>query len=216
MYIAIAGNIGSGKTTLTKMLAKHYGWEPRMESVLQNPYLQDYYENMSRWSLNLEVFFLKERFRDLLEIEKSTNTIVQDRSIFEGVHIFAANNHEMGNMSDRDYETYMGLFDSMMMVARQPDLMVYLRSTVPHLVENIHSRGRDYEQNIQLDYLKNLNNRYEDFIMNKYTGRTLVIDVDNLNFLYSREDFASIIKRIDEELAALQNINNTLFGDTLR
>ena len=198
------------------MLAKHYGWEPRMESVLQNPYLQDYYENMSRWSLNLEVFFLKERFRDLLEIEKSTNTIVQDRSIFEGVHIFAANNHEMGNMSDRDYETYMGLFDSMMMVARLPDLMVYLRSTVPHLVENIHSRGRDYEQNIQLDYLKNLNNRYEDFIMNKYTGRTLVIDVDNLNFLYSREDFASIIKRIDEELAALQNINNTLFGDTLR
>ena len=133
MYIAIAGNIGSGKTTLTKMLAKHYGWEPRMESVLQNPYLQDYYENMSRWSLNLEVFFLKERFRDLLKIEKSTNTIVQDRSIFEGVHIFAANNHEMGNMSDRDYETYMGLFDSMMMVARQPDLMVYLRSTVPHL-----------------------------------------------------------------------------------
>ncbi len=216
MYIAIAGNIGSGKTTLTKMLAKHYGWEPRLESVLQNPYLQDYYENMSRWSLNLEVFFLKERFRDLLEIEKSTNTIVQDRSIFEGVHIFAANNHEMGNMSDRDYETYMGLFDSMMMVARLPDLMVYLRSTVPHLVENIHSRGRDYEQNIQLDYLKNLNNRYEDFIMNKYTGRTLVIDVDNLNFLYSREDFASIIKRIDEELAALQNINNTLFGDTLR
>lgn len=216
MYIAIAGNIGSGKTTLTKMLAKHYGWEPRMESVLQNPYLQDYYENMSRWSLNLEVFFLKERFRDLLEIEKSTNTIVQDRSIFEGVHIFAANNHEMGNMSDRDYETYMGLFDSMMMVARLPDLMVYLRSTVPHLVENIHSRGRDYEQNIQLDYLKNLNNRYEDFIMNKYTGRTLIIDVDNLNFLYSREDFASIIKRIDEELAALQNINNTLFGDTLR
>ncbi len=215
MYIAIAGNIGSGKTTLTKMLAKHYGWEPRMESVLQNPYLQDYYENMSRWSLNLEVFFLKERFRDLLEIEKSTNTIVQDRSIFEGVHIFAANNHEMGNMSDRDYETYMGLFDSMMMVARQPDLMVYLRSTVPHLVENIHRRGRDYEQNIQLDYLKNLNNRYEDFIMNKYTGRTLVIDVDNLNFLYSREDFASIIKRIDEELAALQNISNTLFGDTL-
>ena len=216
MYIAIAGNIGSGKTTLTNMLAKHYGWEPRMESVLQNPYLQDYYENMSRWSLNLEVFFLKERFRDLLEIEKSTNTIVQDRSIFEGVHIFAANNHEMGNMSARDYETYMGLFDSMMMVARLPDLMVYLRSTVPHLVENIHSRGRDYEQNIQLDYLKNLNNRYEDFIMNKYTGRTLVIDVDNLNFLYSREDFASIIKRIDEELAALQNINNTLFGDTLR
>ena len=123
MYIAIAGNIGSGKTTLTKMLAKHYGWEPRMESVLQNPYLQDYYENMSRWSLNLEVFFLKERFRDLLEIEKSTNTIVQDRSIFEGVHIFAANNHEMGNMSDRDYETYMGLFDSMMMVARQPCLL---------------------------------------------------------------------------------------------
>ena len=192
MYIAIAGNIGSGKTTLTKMLAKHYGWEPRMESVLQNPYLQDYYENMSRWSLNLEVFFLKERFRDLLKIEKSTNTIVQDRSIFEGVHIFAANNHEMGNMSDRDYETYMGLFDSMMMVARQPDLMVYLRSTVPHLVENIHRRGRDYEQNIQLDYLKNLNNRYEDFIMNKYTGRTLVIDVDNLNFLYSREDLSLI------------------------
>ncbi|MGI6242386.1 MAG: deoxynucleoside kinase [Prevotella sp.] len=215
MHIVIAGNIGSGKTTLTNMLVRHYGWEPRMESVTQNPYLEDYYSDMERWSLNLEVFFLKERFRDLLDIAKAETTIVQDRSIFEGVYIFAANNHDMGNMSDRDFNTYMGLFESMMMIARMPDLMVYLRSSVPHLVDHIHKRGRDYEQNIQLDYLKNLNNRYEDFINNKYKGRVLTIDADNLDFLYSREDFAFIIKQIDAQLADIRNISNSLFGTAL-
>lgn len=196
------------------MLVRHYGWEPRMESVLHNPYLEDYYRDMERWSLNLEVYFLKERFRDLLDIATAQKTIIQDRSIFEGVYIFTANNHDMGNMSDRDFETYMGLFDSMMMVAKQPDLMVYLRASVPHLVEHIHKRGRDYEQNIQLDYLNNLNIRYEDFINNKYKGRVLTIDVDDRDFLHSREDFASIIKRIDAELADIQNIDNSLFSIT--
>ncbi len=212
MHIVIAGNIGSGKTTLTHKLVQHYGWEPRLESVQFNPYLGDYYKDMKRWSLNLEVFFLKERFRDLLEIVRSPNTIVQDRSIFEGVYIFTANNHDMGNMSDRDYETYMGLFESMMMVAREPDLMVYLRASVPHLVEHIHQRGRDYEQNIQLDYLKNLNDRYEDFIQNKYKGRVLTIDVDDLDILYSREDFASVISRIDRQLAEIEHKENLLFA----
>lgn len=212
MHIVIAGNIGCGKTTHNNMLVKHYGWEPRLESVQYNPYLDDYYRDMKRWSLNLEVYFLKERFRDLLDIERSKKTIVQDRSIFEGVYIFTANNHDMGNMSDRDFETYMGLFESMMMIARQPDLMVYLKASVPHLVDHIHRRGRDYEQNMQLDYLKNLNDRYEDFINNKYTGRVLTIDVDDKDFLYSREDFASVINQIDAQLAEIGNVERDLFS----
>lgn len=211
MYIVIAGNIGSGKTTLTHMLVKHYGWTPRLESVQANPYLDDYYKNMKRWSLNLETFFLKERFRDLLEIEKSRETIIQDRSIFEGVFIFTANNHDMGNMSDRDFDTYMGLFRSMMLVLRKPDLMIYLKASVPHLVENIHRRGRDYEQNMQLDYLRNLNQRYDDFIQNQYDGKTLTIEVDNIDFLHNREDFASVIRQIDKSLNEIEHKNdNTL------
>ncbi len=211
MYIVIAGNIGSGKTTLTHMLVKHYGWTPRLESVQANPYLDDYYKDMKRWSLNLETFFLKERFRDLLEIEKSRETIIQDRSIFEGVFIFTANNHDMGNMSDRDFDTYMGLFRSMMLVLRKPDLMVYLKASVPHLVENIHRRGRDYEQNMQLDYLRNLNQRYDDFIQNQYDGKTLTIEVDNIDFLHNREYFASVIKQIDKSLNEIEHKNdNTL------
>lgn len=211
MYIVIAGNIGSGKTTLTHMLVKHYGWTPRLESVQANPYLDDYYKDMKRWSLNLETFFLKERFRDLLEIEKSRETIIQDRSIFEGVFIFTANNHDMGNMSDRDFDTYMGLFRSMMLVLRKPDLMVYLKASVPHLVGNIHRRGRDYEQNMQLDYLHNLNQRYDDFIQNQYDGKTLTIEVDNIDFLHNREDFASVIRQIDKSLNEIEHKNdNTL------
>ena len=208
MYIVIAGNIGSGKTTLTHMLVKHYGWTPRLESVQANPYLDDYYKDMKRWSLNLETFFLKERFRDLLEIEKSQETIIQDRSIFEGVFIFTANNHDMGNMSDRDFDTYMGLFRSMMLVLRKPDLMVYLKASVPHLVENIHRRGRDYEQNMQLDYLRNLNQRYDDFIQNQYDGKTLTIEVDNIDFLHNREDFASVIRQIDKSLNEIEHKND--------
>ena len=211
MHIVIAGNIGSGKTTLTNLLVRHYGWTPRMEQVTDNPYLSDYYKDMKRWSLNLEVFFLKERFKDLLEINHEKNVVVQDRSIFEGVYIFTANNHDMGNMSDHDFDTYMGLFESMMMVARMPDLLIYLRSSVPHLVDNIHKRGRDYEQNMQLNYLKNLNDRYDEFVFHQYPGRALTIEVDNLDFLHSRADFASIVKKIDEQLIDIEGKDNTLF-----
>lgn len=210
-YIVVAGNIGSGKTTLTNMLARHYGWEKRMERVAENPYLTDYYGDIRRWSFNLEVFFLKERFRDLLRIADADHDIIQDRSIFEGVYIFTANNHDMGNLSDRDFETYMGLFESMMMMARQPDLMIYLRASVPHLVDNIHRRGRDYEQNMQLDYLRNLNQRYDAFIDEQYHGRVLTIEVDDLDFQHRREDFASIVTRIDKELEALSPSGRSLF-----
>ena len=199
MHIVIAGDIGSGKTTLARMLAHHYGWEPRMESVVNNPYLSDYYQDMKRWALNLEVFFLKERFRDILAIEQSKKTIIQDRSIFEGVYIFAANNHDMGNMSDRDFDTYMGLFQSMMMVINQPDLLIYLRATVDHLVDNVHKRGRGYEQNMRLDYLSNLNERYDRFV-NSYKGTKLVIDVNNIDFVRSRQDFADIVDKINDKL----------------
>ena len=199
MHIVIAGNIGSGKTTLTRMLAHHYGWEPRMESVVNNPYLSDYYQDMKRWALNLEVFFLKERFRDILAIEQSKKTIIQDRSNYEGVYIFAANNHDMGNMSDRDFDTYMGLFRSMMMVINQPDLLIYLRATVDHLVDNVHKRGRGYEQNMRLDYLSNLNERYDKFV-NSYKGTKLVIDVNNIDFVRSRQDFADIVDKINDKL----------------
>lgn len=201
MHIVIAGNIGSGKTTLTQLLARHYGWRARMESVTHNPYLEDYYKDMRRWALNLEVFFLKERFRDLLTINRSKRTIVQDRSIYEGVYIFAANNHDLGNMSDRDFETYMGLFESMMMVAREPDLMVYLRASVPHLVANIQKRGRAYEQDMQLSYLKQLNDRYDRFMTEQYHGCAITINVDDLDFVNRREDFEYIIGRIDEQLS---------------
>lgn len=201
MHIVIAGNIGSGKTTLTQLLARHYGWRARMESVTHNPYLEDYYKDMQRWALNLEVFFLKERFRDLLAINRSKRAIVQDRSIYEGVYIFAANSHDLGNMSDRDFETYMGLFESMMMVAREPDLMVYLRASIPHLVANIQKRGRAYEQDMQLSYLKQLNDRYDHFMTEQYHGRAITIDVDDLDFVNRREDFEYIIGRIDEQLS---------------
>jgi deoxyadenosine/deoxycytidine kinase len=203
MYIAIAGNIGSGKSTLTAMLAKHYGWEARYEAVADNPYLEDYYRDIHRWSFNLEVFFLKERFRDLIAISKATNTIVQDRSIFEGVYVFMQNNKAMGNLSDRDYDTYMELFEQMMTVVRLPDLMIYLRASVPHLVGNIQKRGRDYEQTMQLDYLENLNRRYDDFIYNMYKGRVMVIEKDNLDFQHNPRDFATIIDRIDRTLFGL-------------
>ena len=203
MYIALAGNIGSGKTTLTTLLSKHYKWKPHFEAVDNNPYLNDYYKDVPRWSFNLEVFFLKERFRNLLEISQSQVPIIQDRSIFEGVYVFTANNKDMGYLSDRDYETYMELFNCMVSVVNYPRLLIYLRSSVPHLVENIQKRGREYEQAIPLQYLENLNNRYEDFIFNSYQGETLVIDVDNLDFLLHPEDFRSIVDKIDAKLYGL-------------
>lgn len=203
MHIAIAGNIGSGKSTLTAMLAKHYGWEPRYEAVADNPYLEDYYRDIHRWSFNLEVYFLKERFRDLLAIEQADHTVVQDRSIFEGVYVFMQNNKAMGNLSDRDYHTYMELFEQMMSVVRYPDLMIYLRASVPHLVGNIQKRGRNYEQTIQLDYLENLNRRYDDFIYQQYKGRVMVVDKDQLDFQHEPKDFAQIVDRIDRTLFGL-------------
>lgn len=204
MHVAIAGNIGSGKTTLTTMLAKHYGWEPRFEPVMNNPYLGDYYEDIKRWAFNLEVFFLKERFRDILDIvSHPEQTTIQDRSIFEGVHVFVANNYAQGQLSQRDYETYMELFEQMMTIVNYPDLMIYLRAPLEHLVANIQKRGRDYEQSISLDYLKGVNERYEDFIFNKYTGRVLVIDVNGMDYLHNPSDFAKITDRIDAELYGL-------------
>ena len=203
MYISIAGNIGSGKTTLTNMLSKHYGWKKNLEPVEKNPYLDDYYKNIPRWVLNMEVFYLKQRFKNLLDIQKSEVTIIQDRSIFEGVYVFVANNRKMGYMDERDFDTYMGLFDSMMAVVEKPELMVYLRSSVPNLVKNIQKRGREYEQQIPLDYLQGLNTLYEEFITDKYKGKVLVVDVDNIDFEHNPKEFGEIIDKIDAQLFGL-------------
>ena len=205
MHIAVAGNIGSGKTTLTTMLAKHYGWRPQFEPVIENPYLEDYYQDIRRWALNLEIYFLKERFKGMLEIEQSEATVIQDRSIFEGVYVFAYNNMEQGNMSQTDFRTYMDLFQLMMEFTRVPDLMIYLRATVPHLVSNIQKRGREYEQRISLDYLQGLNTRYEDFIYRHYKGRVLTVEVDDIDFLHCPSDFEMITRRIDGLLFGLFN-----------
>lgn len=202
MHIGIAGNIGSGKTTLTRMLAEHYGWVPKYEAVTYNPYLKDYYKDIPRWSYNLETYFLAQRFKDVLEISKSDEVIIQDRTLMEGVRIFVANNHEQGNLSDRDYDTYMQLFEVMMSMAGMPDLLIYLKSSVPHLVSQIQKRGRGYEQGITLDYLQGLNSHYEKWI-SSYEGRILVIDVDEMDFENVPEDFASITDKIDAELFGL-------------
>ena len=197
MHIVIAGNIGSGKTTLTEMLAKHYRWEPKYEQVAFNPYLDDYYKDIERWSFPMEVFFLKERFRDLMQMEKDGKDTIQDRSIYEGVYVFATNNHNQGNLSDRDFETYMELFSHMTNIVKFPDLMIYLRASVPHLVANIQKRGRNCEQAIQLEYLKGLNDLYEDFVYNKYKGKVLTIEVDDIDYQHNPKDFKDITDKID-------------------
>ena len=187
--------------------AKHYGWEARFEAVDHNPYLEDYYRDIYRWSFNLEVYFLKERFRDLIDIAKADHTVIQDRTIYEGVYVFMENNKAMGHLSDRDYETFMELFNQMMTVVRVPDLMIYLRASVPHLVGNIQKRGREYEQSIQLEYLQNLNERYDDFIYHKYPGKVMTVEKDQLDYLNNPKDLAQIIDRIDSNLFGLFSDN---------
>jgi len=203
MHIAIAGNIGAGKTTLTKLLAKHYKWEPQFEEVVENPYLEDFYNQMERWSFNLQVYFLNTRFRQILEIRESGKDIIQDRTIYEDAHIFAPNLHAMGLMTSRDFNNYRSLFDLMESVTRPPDLLIYLRSNVPNLVDQIQKRGRDYENSISIDYLTRLNERYEAWIESYTNGKLLIIDVNHSNFVDEPEDLGEIINRIDAELHGL-------------
>ena len=202
MHIGIAGNIGCGKTTLTRMLAEHYGWTPKFEAVTYNPYLEDYYKDISRWSYNLETYFLAQRFKDVLEIARSKEVIVQDRTIMEGVYIFVANNKAMGNLSERDYDTYMQLFSLMMSMVREPDLLIYLKTSVPKLVEQIQLRRRDYEKSMSIEYLTNLNNLYDKWI-STYKGKVLTIEADGLDFEHRPEDFSLITDKIDAQLFGL-------------
>ncbi|MGN0235363.1 MAG: deoxynucleoside kinase [Paludibacteraceae bacterium] len=202
MHIAVAGNIGCGKTTLTKMLAKHYGWEPRFESVEFNPYLEDFYADMSRWSFNLQVFFLNKRFKDVVEIAKADKYIIQDRTIYEDARIFAPNLHDQGYMSDRDFDNYRDLFDLMMSLVKMPDLMIYIRSSIPTLVAQIQKRGRAYEATMRIDYLQGLSNKYEEWI-SEYKGRLLIIDGDKIKFGDNAKDFRWVTDHIDAELFGL-------------
>jgi len=203
MHVAIAGNIGAGKTTLTKLLAKHFQWEPQFEDVLENPYLEDFYHTMERWSFNLQIYFLNSRFRQILELRQSGKAIIQDRTIYEDAHIFAPNLHAMGLMTNRDFENYRSLFDLMESVVKGPDLLIYLRSSIPNLVAQIHKRGREYENSISIDYLSRLNERYEAWIHNYNKGPLLIIDVDNINFVDNPEDLGNIITRVDGQLNGL-------------
>ncbi|WP_103072476.1 deoxynucleoside kinase [Aquimarina sediminis] len=203
MHIAIAGNIGAGKTTLTRLLAKHYKWEAHFEDVLENPYLEDFYNKMERWSFNLQIYFLNSRFRQILDIRESGKDIIQDRTIYEDAYIFAPNLHAMGLMTNRDFENYRSLFDLMENVVEGPDLLIYLRSSIPNLVNQIHKRGREYENTISIDYLSRLNERYEAWAHDYDKGNLLIVDVDNINFVDNPEDLGSIINRIDAELNGL-------------
>ncbi len=202
MHIAIAGNIGSGKTTLTRMLAARYGWTPRYESVDFNPYLSDFYNDMERWSFNLQIYFLNKRFKDVVDISKSDDVIVQDRTIYEDARIFAPNLHDMGLMSSRDFENYSDLFDLMMSLVKKPDLLIYLKSSIPNLVAQIQKRGREYEKTIRIDYLTGLNERYEKWISG-YEGHLLTIDADRYKFGNNPEDFEAVTSMIDSELFGL-------------
>jgi deoxyadenosine/deoxycytidine kinase len=203
MHVAIAGNIGAGKTTLTKLLAKHYKWEAQLEDVVDNPYLDDFYNQMERWSFNLQVYFLNSRFRQVLQIRKSGKEIIQDRTIYEDAHIFAPNLHAMGLMTNRDFENYKSLFDLMESLVQGPDLLIYLRSSIPNLVSQIHKRGRDYENTISIDYLSRLNERYEAWISKYDKGNLLIIDVDNLDFVENPEDLGGIINKVEAEIHGL-------------
>ena len=202
MHIAIAGNIGSGKTTLTKMLAAHYGWTPKFESVDFNPYLSDFYEDMERWSFNLQIYFLNKRFKDVVDISRTDDVIIQDRTIYEDAKIFAPNLHDMGLMSTRDFDNYSDLFNLMMSLVGNPDLMIYLRSSIPNLVSQIQKRGREYEKGIRIDYLTGLNEKYENWIK-EYDGNLLIVDADNIKFGNNPEDFAKITDMIDAQMFGL-------------
>jgi len=202
MHLAIAGNIGSGKTTLTRLMAKHLGWKPHFEDVDNNPYLHSFYEDMQRWSFNLQVYFLNSRFRQVVEIRKSGKNIIQDRTIYEDAYIFAPNLHSMNLMSSRDFENYSALFELMSSFIDPPDLLIYLRASVSTLVEQIQTRGREYEESIRLDYLKLLNERYENWISSYTLGKLLIIDVDNLNF-NKPEDLSIVIDKVNGEIHGL-------------
>jgi len=203
MHIAIAGNIGSGKTTLTELLAKHFNWEPHYESVDDNPYLHSFYEDMQRWSFNLQIYFLNNRFKQVVQIRKSGKTVVQDRTIYEDAYIFAPNLHSMNLMSTRDFDNYLSLFELISSLIQPPDLLIYLRATVPTLVKQIQKRGREYESAIRLDYLKNLNERYEEWIDGYAHGKLLIIDVDHVDFPENPEDLGTVIERVNAELHGL-------------
>lgn len=202
MHIAIAGNIGSGKTTLTTMLAKRYNWIPQFEPVDNNPYLDDFYDDMTRWSFNLQIYFLNKRFRDVVAISKSNDTIIQDRTIFEDACIFAPNLHSMGMMSDRDFDNYTDLFNLMMSLVKLPDLLIYIRSGIPNLVSHIQKRGREFERSIRIDYLQGLNTLYENWI-STYKGNLMIVDGDRLHFKENPQDFKEITDMIDDRLYGL-------------
>lgn len=202
MHIAIAGNIGAGKTTLTTMLAKRYGWKAHFEPVDNNPYLADYYEDMNRWAFNLQIYFLNKRFRDVVEISRSADTVIQDRTIFEDARIFAPNLHDMGLMSDRDFDNYTHLFDLMLSLVKLPDLLIYIRCSVPHLIDHIQMRGREYEQTMRIDYLRGLNERYEEWIKS-YDGHLMIVDGDTIDFANNSQDFQQVTDMIDDRLFGL-------------
>lgn len=203
MHVAIAGNIGSGKTTLTRLLAKHYKWQPHYEEVEDNPYLDDFYNQMERWSFNLQIYFLNSRFRQILEIHEKGKDVIQDRTIYEDANIFAPNLHAMGLMTNRDFENYRSLFELMERVTKGPDLLIYLRSSIPNLVGQIHKRGRDYETSISIEYLSRLNERYEAWIHGYDKSNLIILDVDTINFVDNPEDLGEVINRIDAELHGL-------------
>ena len=200
MHIAISGNIGAGKTSLTELLSKHYRWEAHYEDVIDNPYLDDFYNHMERWSFNLQIYFLKSRFEQLIKINNNSNTIVQDRTIYEDAHIFAPNLKSMGLMNQRDFKNYQGLFELMESQIQGPDLLIYLRSNIPNLVNKIHKRGREYENSISIDYLSRLNERYEAWTSTYDKGNIIKIDVDELDFVENKEDLKLIIAMVDDEI----------------
>jgi deoxyadenosine/deoxycytidine kinase len=204
MHIAIAGNIGAGKTSLTELLAKHYNWEPNFEDVIDNPYLDDFYTHMERWSFNLQIYFLNSRFNQLLTFRDRKKTIIQDRTIYEDAHIFAPNLNAMGLMNQRDFENYLSLFELMESLIKGPDLLIYLRSSIPNLVNKIHKRGREYENSISIEYLSRLNERYEAWISGYTKGEMVVIDVDSIDFVENQEDLHSIIEQIDQKLKNIE------------